>query len=469
MKLNQRTLIIGGAVVAGLVVVALQLTEPVYVVLVLAVLALVGLVAWSRVRGQAIADEEADWEAADEWGLASDDPDDEVIDLDDRLAGFLADDRPSTRLFADDRSDRYEETYDDTYTADTYDEQYVEGDETWQGDGAWGAEREPAGDAFGGATYADDRYTDDRYTDDRYAADRYADDRPTDDRYAADRYADDRYVEEAPTDDRYAADRYADDRYVEEAPAGDRYAADRYTDDRYVEEAPADDRYTEARYTDDRYAGDRYVEEAPADDRYTDDRYAGDRYAEEAPAEDRYTDDRYAGDRYAEEAPAEPAAADYGADYSSGYGDTALPYAKDDEHDRPSLDDLLARRRPDRAPSDGARYDSSYDNTYDTSHETDTLDEEYAELVGEYAAEDRTEAPAPELVDDYEPPAAARKPSIFAAPGIIDEARVTDDDAILEASRASRVKYDDVLAREDANAETREILSRVASLLAKYE
>src|SRR5262245_41920730 len=104
MELNQRTLIIGGVLAAALVVLALQLMDPVYVVLVAAVLALGALVAWSRVRGKAIAEEEADWEAADEWGLTTEEPDEEVIDLNDRLAGFLAEDeRPATaprRLFA---------------------------------------------------------------------------------------------------------------------------------------------------------------------------------------------------------------------------------------------------------------------------------------------------------------------------------------------------------------------------------
>ena len=61
MKLTQRTLIIGAVVVAVLVVLALQVIDPVFVVLALAVLALVGLVAWGRVRSRERADEEADW------------------------------------------------------------------------------------------------------------------------------------------------------------------------------------------------------------------------------------------------------------------------------------------------------------------------------------------------------------------------------------------------------------------------
>jgi hypothetical protein len=81
------------------------------------------------------------------------------------------------------------------------------------------------------------------------------------------------------------------------------------------------------------------------------------------------------------------------------------------------------------------------------------LDEEYEELVEEYEDHDAVSTGA----------------SIFAAPGVIDEEQIDSDEAILAASNATSLQYEEVLSREDANAETREILSKVASLLAKYE
>jgi hypothetical protein len=83
-------------------------------------------------------------------------------------------------------------------------------------------------------------------------------------------------------------------------------------------------------------------------------------------------------------------------------------------------------------------------------------EEEYVEE--EYVEEELPAEPEPE------------SHSIFATPGEIDEELVDSDDTILQAAGAvSQIEYDDVLTREDANAETREILGRVANLLAKYE
>lgn len=353
MELNQRTLIIGGVLAVALVVLALQLMDPVYVVLILAVVALGALVAWSRVRGQAIADEEADWEAADEWGLATDDPDDELIDLDDRLAGFLAtDDRPARHgLFADEP--RVEEAF---VEDDAAEETWEEG-ETWEDEGSW--EEQPAA-----AVWEDGETDEGSYT----AAGSYDDTAAT--------------YDDTPS---YGAAAY------EDTPATYEDTAATYEDTAATYEDTA------ATYDDTPSYGAASYDDTPSYDR---------------------------GARY---------------DGAASYGDAAV-------------DD-------DGAFSTAASYETGYDS--------DTLDEEYEELVEEYAAE----SPVAEYVEDAptEPPARERKPSIFAAPGIIDEARVTDDDAILEASRASQVKYDEVLTREDANAETREILSRVASLLAKYE
>lgn len=89
-----------------------------------------------------------------------------------------------------------------------------------------------------------------------------------------------------------------------------------------------------------------------------------------------------------------------------------------------------------------------------------------------------------DLVDEeyVDPDAAvrARSVSIFADDGAIDEHVVEGDASILAAATASSISaqapaaapssdYNQVLERDDANAETREILSRVANLLEKYE
>jgi hypothetical protein len=111
-----------------------------------------------------------------------------------------------------------------------------------------------------------------------------------------------------------------------------------------------------------------------------------------------------------------------------------------------------------------------------------SLDEEYEELVEEYEDEEPVleaayeETYEEEAVEEYEEAAAYEEPepatrpsSIFAAPGVINEEAVDSDEAILAASKATSLDYGEVLDREDANAETRELLSKVASLLAKYE
>lgn len=109
------------------------------------------------------------------------------------------------------------------------------------------------------------------------------------------------------------------------------------------------------------------------------------------------------------------------------------------------------------------------------SYADDTFEEEFEELVEEYGTTEDEVALEVEYeeYEEYEPepePEPVRQTaSIFAAPGVIDEEALDTDDAILAASEATRLQYDDVLTREDANAETREILSKVASLLAKYE
>jgi hypothetical protein len=104
----------------------------------------------------------------------------------------------------------------------------------------------------------------------------------------------------------------------------------------------------------------------------------------------------------------------------------------------------------EEAEYEGAEYEGAGTPVVDLGS---GLDEEYEELVEEYEDHDAVSTGA----------------SIFAAPGVIDEEQIDSDEAILAASNATSLQYEEVLSREDANAETREILSKVASLLAKYE
>lgn len=58
--------------------------------------------------------------------------------------------------------------------------------------------------------------------------------------------------------------------------------------------------------------------------------------------------------------------------------------------------------------------------------------------------------------------------SVLADEGVIDESKVTSTESILAASQATRLAPEQ-MTEEEQNAETREILGRVAALLAKYE
>ncbi|MDZ7733954.1 MAG: hypothetical protein U5R31_13590 [Acidimicrobiia bacterium] len=59
--------------------------------------------------------------------------------------------------------------------------------------------------------------------------------------------------------------------------------------------------------------------------------------------------------------------------------------------------------------------------------------------------------------------------AVLADEGRIDEGKVTDDTAILAASQASSIGGAQTMTDEEGNEETKEILGRVAALLAKYE
>jgi hypothetical protein len=58
--------------------------------------------------------------------------------------------------------------------------------------------------------------------------------------------------------------------------------------------------------------------------------------------------------------------------------------------------------------------------------------------------------------------------SVLADEGVIDETKVTTAESILAASQVSRFEPE-TISDEESNEETREILGRVAALLAKYE
>ncbi len=118
MKMNQRALMWGAILGAALIVLALRVFPAVYVVLALAVLALVGLVAWSRTRGRGGAVDE-EWSGGDEWGLSSDEDEDDYVDVEDRLAGLglgsaTAEDRTS-EAYEEADEEEYEEVYEEAY------------------------------------------------------------------------------------------------------------------------------------------------------------------------------------------------------------------------------------------------------------------------------------------------------------------------------------------------------------------
>lgn len=79
----------------------------------------------------------------------------------------------------------------------------------------------------------------------------------------------------------------------------------------------------------------------------------------------------------------------------------------------------------------------------------------YEEVLEEAVDEHSSDRAVPELED------------IVSEDGLIDESKVTSDEAILTAAQATSMTRN--LRAEESNAETREILSKVAALLAKYE
>jgi hypothetical protein len=131
----------------------------------------------------------------------------------------------------------------------------------------------------------------------------------------------------------------------------------------------------------------------------------------------------------------------------------------------------------ERAPADG---DGAFDTTfeaveYSTAFEGPATTDEPAIAFEEYTGPSR-------VTDryDYEPPVGDEPyidesiidevdaSSVLADEGIIDESKVTTAETILAASQVSRFEPE-TITDEESNEETREILGRVAALLAKYE
>lgn len=163
------------------------------------------------------------------------------------------------------------------------------------------------------------------------------------------------------------------------------------------------------------------------------------------------TDEERSAERYDEEEP-----------YEAGYGADEEPVggAVYDRVGPSALD-----RRGQDLFAEAARYDLVVEGEGPAEAEADQYEVEYEyEDEDEYASYEEDE-----LVEVIHARVQEEVDEILAAPGVIDEAKVDSAEAILAASNASSLQYEEVLTREDANAETREILSRVASLLAKYE
>ena len=94
-------------------------------------------------------------------------------------------------------------------TADVYSDTSQTGDYTWDSTDSY-----------------DDTYTDETYSDEYYSGDTYTDDTYTDDTYSGDTYTDDTY-----TDDTYSDGYYSDDTYTDDAYTDQSYYDDSYTDE----------------------------------------------------------------------------------------------------------------------------------------------------------------------------------------------------------------------------------------------
>jgi hypothetical protein len=219
------------------------------------------------------------------------------------------------------------------------------------------------------------------------------------------------------------------------------------------------------------------------DDGYVEDRSVRyeepEQYEEYAEPEAEWTTtDDGAGDRYRDTGYAE-----------TGYRDTG--YAETDYRDTSYAEPAPATEDWSSTPDDWSTTEVAYEAEPTTPYEPITYDEPvaYEEPVAEpyapafedepiafeeYTGPSRDTAVAyepapaePDLLDDFliEEVDAT---SVLADEGIIDETKVTSAETILAASQVSRFEPE-TMSEEESNEETKEILGRVAALLAKYE
>lgn len=129
-----------------------------------------------------------------------------------------------------------------------------------------------------------------------------------------------------------------------------------------------------------------------------------------------------------------------------------------EEHPEPLLPTRADRGRAEE-PDEEVGYEEYDEADGDDSVlvEEPDLDEEFEEAIAGY------EEPSYDV--DSDTLTAVEEEELLDDTGLIDEAKVTSDQAILGAAHVSSFTPDE----EEANEETREILGRVAALLAKYE
>jgi hypothetical protein len=181
-------------------------------------------------------------------------------------------------------------------------------------------------------------------------------------------------------------------------------------------------------------------------------------------AGDRYADTNYADTNYADPNYADPRSRD------TGYADPA-PATEDwtSTPDDWSTTEVAYEAEPVTTYDAPVAYEGEPVTTYDAP-----VTEPYVPAFEEYTGPSRDtsvayeSAPAePDLLDDFlidEVDATA----VLADEGIIDEAKVTSAETILAASQVSRFEPE-TMSDDESNEETKEILGRVAALLAKYE
>jgi hypothetical protein len=150
------------------------------------------------------------------------------------------------------------------------------------------------------------------------------------------------------------------------------------------------------------------------------------------------------------------------ADWSTGeFGGTTYA-AEEDRLDGGRVDEYDTTFRADE-------YTTAFEGPADTDERTEVAFEEYTGPSRDGATTYEYESSVLDepLIDESiieEVDASA----VLADEGVIDESKVTTAETILAASQVSRFEPE-TLTDEESNEETKEILGRVAALLAKYE